>query len=902
MDNWSRVEELFQAALAQPRENRAAYLRDACPDDEQSRREVLELLDHADSKDGFLEGSPLASLAAPPARLAPGKMVGRFQIVDLIGAGGMGEVYKARDTRLNRTVAVKVCRERFGERFEREARAIAALNHPNICTLYDVGPDYLVMEYLEGQPLRGPLPLPLALHYGAQAADALHAAHSKGVVHRDFKPANVLVTKTGVKLLDFGLAKLAATGDNLSKENNIPGTLRYMAPEQVEGKPADSRSDIYAFGLVLYEMISGSPAFGASSPASLISAILKEEPPALSSVQPSIPAALDRVVSKCLAKDPDARWQTAADLHDELLWIAQPGTPRVSPVTARSAHRQFLRWLPAGAAAAIVLAGGLFWQRFGSSPAPSWAATRLGGASTGMCPRISPDKQLVAFLTLVGDLLQVAVMKSDGSSWTVLTNQTESGWANELAWSPDGSKIYYSRHYTRPQGVYSVPTLGGEPSLILANAAGGLPLPDGSLIVAKIGTEGHLQLHRFWPESGRIDALPAFLAPVGNFPVTVLPGGREIAFQGYSETVSGPTGLHVLDLATGKARVAGAALKTGGPVAAMPDGTGMVTTARAEDLVQVVKVSRDDSRPAEVLFSLPGDNIVRSLDAGQDGSIFVGTARNAALLLRFAVDGGDPRQFVMQDLGVADFGSLSGDRFIRPSIVAGKSRLLVSTGTGETRPLVQTAEETGVPFALSGGGGLACMIGTGPKRQIAIASVRDGRILKRVPMPAANIRSMALSPDDGTLYYASGGAVWSLALTGSAQPRRVIDGNQLSLDPRGRYLYVKQMAKSPALLVRVPVAGGATETVPIPKEWRLTVDNPPANAVDARGRMLFEVASADSLFFSAALFDPARRTVTRIPLRFHGEIWAPAWTPEGQIAALGGPFFGAMWHYHPARR
>jgi hypothetical protein len=273
-----------------------------------------------------------------------------------------------------------------------------------------------------------------------------------------------------------------------------------------------------------------------------------------------------------------------------------------------------------------------------------------------------------------------------------------------------------------------------------------------------------------------------------------------------------------------------------------------------------------------------------------------------AVLLRFGLEGGDPRQFVQPDLGIADFGVLSGDRFIRPTMVAGRTRLLVSTATGDTRPLLQTAEETGAPFAISAGGGLACVIGSGAKRQIAIASVRDGRILKRISLPVSEIRGMALSPDDATLYYAARGTVWSLELNGTAEPKRIIDGNQLSLDGKGQYLYVKQLAKEPRLLVRVPVSGGKAETVPVPKGWRLTVDNPPANAVDDRGRVLFEVATADSLFFSAAMFDPARGSVTRIPMRFRGELWAPTWTPEGEIAALGGPYSATMWHYHPVMR
>ena len=221
--------------------------------------------------------------------LSPGDKLGPYEILAPLGAGGMGEVYRARDPRLNRDVAIKISRERFSDRFEREARAVAALNHPHVCTLFDIGPDYLVLEYVEGKPLRGPLPVRTALQYGVQMADALHAAHSHGVVHRDLKPANILIAKSGVKLLDFGLARLAersvAAADQtatiaepLTKENTILGTLQYMAPEQLEGKPADARSDIFAFGLVLYEAISGKPAFTAASQASLIAAILKEEP------------------------------------------------------------------------------------------------------------------------------------------------------------------------------------------------------------------------------------------------------------------------------------------------------------------------------------------------------------------------------------------------------------------------------------------------------------------------------------------------------------------------------------------------------------------------------------------------------------------------------------------------
>src|SRR5262245_28153250 len=270
----------------------------------------------------------------------------------------MGEVYKAKDTRLERTVAVKVLPQHLSsspevrQRFEREAKTISQLSHPHICSLFDVGregeTEYLVMEYLEGQTLsdrlgNGALPLTQTLKFGVEIADALDKAHRQGIVHRDLKPGNVMLTKTGVKLLDFGLAKamepaappsgatslptvIGAGRENLTQEGTILGTFQYMSPEQLEGKAADGRTDIFAFGCVLYEMVTGRKAFTGSSQASLISSIMKEEPAPVSAVQPTSPPALDRVIRKALSKDPEDRWQSAGDLGSELKWIAEGGS------------------------------------------------------------------------------------------------------------------------------------------------------------------------------------------------------------------------------------------------------------------------------------------------------------------------------------------------------------------------------------------------------------------------------------------------------------------------------------------------------------------------------------------------------------------------------------------------
>src|SRR5690242_1678919 len=301
--------------------------------------------------------------------LAPGTRLGPYEITAPIGAGGMGEVWKARDTRLDRIVAIKVSKTEFSERFEREARSVAALNHSNVCTLHDVGPNYLVMEYIEGTPLKGPLPLDQALKYAIQICDALDAAHTKGITHRDLKPANILVTKTGIKLLDFGLAKqgTSATGQAdqapadatltmaLTGRNEIVGTLYYMSPEQLQsagnGQPIDSRSDIFSFGLVLYEMLTGKRAFEGSSPASVIAAIMERPAPSIAEIAP---APLDRVLTRCLEKDPDNRWQSARDLKSalELVTTGMERSPASAGVSEPLASRR-PAWLPWAVAAIL---------------------------------------------------------------------------------------------------------------------------------------------------------------------------------------------------------------------------------------------------------------------------------------------------------------------------------------------------------------------------------------------------------------------------------------------------------------------------------------------------------------------------------------------------------------------
>jgi eukaryotic-like serine/threonine-protein kinase len=324
--------------------------------------------------------------------LTTGTKLGPYEIQSPLGAGGMGEVYRARDTRLGRDVAIKVLTSHLSSdpdlkaRFEREAKAISALSHPHICHLYDIGAqdgtDYLVMELLDGETLadrlkKGPLPLKQALQYGIEIAEALEKAHTNGIVHRDLKPGNVMLTKSGAKLLDFGLAKpapnvatvasgsMATMSKPLTVEGMIVGTFQYMAPEQLQGQEADARSDLFTLGTVLYEMLTGKRAFAGKSQISVMGAILENDPDPVSSAQPLASLALDHVIQRALAKDPNDRWQTARDLIHELKWSAAsaPVSGSLVPATrGRANSRETLAWLIAGVLVMVLIAGAI-WSR-----------------------------------------------------------------------------------------------------------------------------------------------------------------------------------------------------------------------------------------------------------------------------------------------------------------------------------------------------------------------------------------------------------------------------------------------------------------------------------------------------------------------------------------------------------
>jgi eukaryotic-like serine/threonine-protein kinase len=506
-ERWRQVEQLYHSALERAPDLRSAFLEKACGGDPDLRREVESLMQQ--SAVGVLD-EPLWQ-APGDGPLKPGAQLGPYQILGPLGAGGMGAVYKARDTRLDRTVAIKVSLVRFSGRFEREARAIASLNHPNICTLHDVGPNYLVMELVEGRPLKGPLPVQEALRYAVQIADALDAAHRKGIVHRDLKPANILVTgptghsagnSTGqVKLLDFGLAKIAAKPDDETQTDvtgagTILGTLHYMSPEQVQGKEAGPRSDIFSFGAVLYELIAGKRAFDGANPASVISAIMTTDPPPLRTLNASTSPAVERVVRRCLAKSPDDRWQTARDLQAELRWILEGPPAEAVPAGAAvpAKPKNWKRWLlPAAALMALAAVTWSAADRIGRVPeSPQLVrASLLPPPGFSFVPYqfdLSPDGRHLAFVVVGADGGNTLWVRALSGSASQQLSGTEG--ASFPFWSPDSQHVgFYANDKLKTLDI-----AGGGVQIVseVLTGMGGSWSRDGDIVFALDGIAGPL--------------------------------------------------------------------------------------------------------------------------------------------------------------------------------------------------------------------------------------------------------------------------------------------------------------------------------------------------------------------------------------------------------------------------
>jgi Tol biopolymer transport system component len=543
--------------------------------------------------------------------------------------------------------------------------------------LYDVGPDYLVMEFVEGETLRGPLPLARALLYAGQILDGLEAAHRKGIVHRDLKPANIMVSKSGVKLLDFGLAQVKAPATmsdqtatmTVSTEGTIAGTLQYMSPEQLQGKEADGRSDIFAFGLVFYEMLTGRRAFNGDNAASVISAIMTAEPPALPQQQLAIPPALDRVLRMCIAKDPDDRWQSAADVRRALQLVDT--TPE--PAEAVSSPKQFRwRWIAAAVAAGALIGGAAMLRQSAPKVAEPWTFRPLTYSGLAFSPSLSPDGKQVAFLWISGksrdqDLYLQLV---NGGNPLMLKDAHAVG---KPAWSPDGSRLAFIR---RDGGIYVMPALGGSPqrvSISKGATRGDLAWSPGGDFLVFTGTG--FGLFAVSPEGGEVRELTKPAAGVDLSPA-LSPDGSTLAFVRRTSTFN--SGVFVMPL-----------LRDGTPAGAAKQITSGVWDISALDWTA-------DGR--EVLF------------AGSAGS-------GNSSLWRIARDGGKPARFPAPSLVSA-----------QPSVARQSGRMIYITRQVETKIFkMPLGARAGEPSTLIEADGDQRDLGVAPNgERVAFVSNRTG--------------------------------------------------------------------------------------------------------------------------------------------------------------------------------
>jgi serine/threonine-protein kinase len=518
--------------------------------------------------------------------LGAGTRLGHYEILALIGAGGMGEVYRARDSRLDRPVAIKVLHDNLSidpqarARFEREARAIAALNHPNIATLHDVGrqdsTDFLVMELIDGETLArrllsGALPIDRALQYATEIAAALDQAHAHGITHRDLKPGNIMLTRSGLKLLDFGLAKLRGAGavvaETITAVNSsgvLIGTLQYMAPEQLEGAEADARTDIFAFGVVLYEMVTGARAFTGATSASLMGAILRDTPPPASSIQQVAPPALDRVIATCLAKDPDERWQSIRDVGRELKWIAGGSGASSAAATQPIAAARARRAMPVAAAAALTLGAGLLgaalvWAVKPAAPTPTRSIERLMvnlplgdrlGDRQSPSVAMSPDGRTLVYVGMRGTTRQLFVRSLDGLEIRALSG-TEGATNPFFSW--DGQSLgFFADGQLKRIGVT------GDASQKLCSAANGLGgswAPDDTIYFVPFSTSGVWQVSAAGGTARAVTTLNRAEGEVSHRWPQILPDGKALLFTVWSGPGADERHLQLLRLDSGARRL-----------------------------------------------------------------------------------------------------------------------------------------------------------------------------------------------------------------------------------------------------------------------------------------------------------------------------------------------------------
>ena len=841
----------------------------------------------------------------------------------------MGEVYRARDTKLDREVAIKVLPAALAQdserlaRFEREAKVLASLNHPNVVAIYDLGTEngilYIVTELVDGEPVRGnKLGLRRTLDCAVQIATGLAAAHSALITHRDLKPDNILLTRDGrIKILDFGLAK-AAPRQSRSGETEtmtvhtdpgmVLGTVGYMSPEQVRGLATDHRSDIFSFGVILYELLGGQRAFHGESAVETMTAILKQDPPELPD---TVPLGVRQTVSHCLEKEPANRFQSARDLSFALAAMShsssQSGATRALPGPEGAPSQWRRRALMAAAAlvliAMAVIGTRLFWP---AAQPQSWSGAILGGPEMAFDPRLSPDGHLLAFQAMDRGLTQVAVMKPETGNWSILTHDRGQGLIFEVAWSPDSAVIYYDRQTDVPQGIYSVPVLGGEERLVLENALGPEPLPDGSLLAVKLNAQRRFQLLRFWPETGRSQDLPILVAPGLGAPtshVKAFSDGKDVVVMGTAlgHEQEAPRLLDV-NIATGASRPLLPPEEKVVPAAwaVAHDRKSIIAALPSGSLTRIVFIPADGRSQALTLFTV--NALVWHLDIAADGSVYASLTDRPVELVRRS-PGGERSERIGNFPGVYRnaIAALPDGRAVFSGLASGRGRLMAVEKGKDAVPLVNTTEETSAPMTVVRPREIAFVIGSEPHATIAVADTTTGRITHRISPGKGEIQSLASSPDGKTLYFAAGGAIWTVPASGGEQ-RTIRAGDGVAADPSGRYLLVSATESAGFRLFRLPLDGGTEQEVTLHGADPVMGWPVETSALSTDGRLLLPLQPRDSWFNAPGLLDTATGRLTRLPSDDVSDYQSMAWLPDGQIMALHIGVRSTLWRFQPAEQ
>ena len=694
----------------------------------------------------------------------------------------MGEVHLAKDTRLDRKVAIKLLlagkadRGVSLERFQSEARAVSSLNHPNICALYDVGEqngrDYLVMELLEGETIahrltRGPLPPDQILRHAIEIAEALDHAHRHGIVHRDLKPANVMLTKSGAKLLDFGLAKwhskradffesLETTTREppLTGAGQVAGTPQYMAPEQLEGKPVDARTDLFAFGALVHEMATGRRAFEATSQASLVAAILGTDPPSISSLQPLSPPALDRVVKKCLAKDPDERWQTARDLADALKWIShdssqsgasQPG--HSVPIVGKGSSRH----LNAGAAIALLAAAvGMGWWIWRQTSRPLQATDlRLISTFSGehWGASFSPDGNFIAFLKEVEGTPQIWVKNlAEGDPIQITFGDVP---VRRLVWSPLNDRIVFSRFRA---GLWSVAPLGGSARRILEFGDAPKFSTDGRLLVFARGS-GIWTANADGGDVREVSGVPSTPWPVDRFP-DLSPDGQTIAFFHPTETAPIWGDIWIIPVGGGQPRqLTFDAGEVGWP-SWSPDGQSIVFSSSRGGSLTLWRVNVAGGTPTALTTGAGEDT---EPDVSADGKkLIYSTQRKSWSLILMDPATGQEKEILSRRTRIAppSFSPKEDQIAFNQPVVAGTAQLFVSSLDGrEVRQVTQGEREQNILPQWSGDGASLYFYRLLPAQSFRKISVEGGTSSEVAPLDLRTARSAHVDPQGRAIAY-----------------------------------------------------------------------------------------------------------------------------------------------------